>query len=240
MPFTVITVKNVPQSLRGDLTKWMQEIATGVFVGNFNVRIREELWKRVVENVKQGEATLSYYYRNEIGYSFDTINSQREVVDFDGIPLVVFPQETKEKENIKLGFSNASKLKFARNSTPKTKNCSKGNYVVVDIETDGLDENKNKIIEIGAVKIENTLITEFNTLINHTEILPDNIVALTGITNEMLEKEGIAITEALDRFLEFIKDMDIVGYNVDFDIRFLNKELKKQNKDKIKNGFYHV
>ena len=33
MPLTVITVKNAPQALRGDLTKWMQEIATGVYVG---------------------------------------------------------------------------------------------------------------------------------------------------------------------------------------------------------------
>ena len=36
MPFTVITLTNVPNSLRGDLTRWMQEIATGVYVGNFN------------------------------------------------------------------------------------------------------------------------------------------------------------------------------------------------------------
>lgn len=44
MPMTVITLKSVPQSLRGDLTRWMQEIATGVYVGNFNSRIREYLW----------------------------------------------------------------------------------------------------------------------------------------------------------------------------------------------------
>ena len=44
MPFTVITLKSSPSSLRGDLTKWMQEIATGVYVGNFNKKVREELW----------------------------------------------------------------------------------------------------------------------------------------------------------------------------------------------------
>lgn len=44
MPLAVITIKNSPNSLRGDLTKWMQEIATGVYVGNFNSKIREELW----------------------------------------------------------------------------------------------------------------------------------------------------------------------------------------------------
>ena len=47
MPFTVITLKKVPQALRGDLTKWMQEITTGVYIGNFNTKVREKLWKRV-------------------------------------------------------------------------------------------------------------------------------------------------------------------------------------------------
>lgn len=47
MPFTVVTLKSVPPSLRGDLTKWMQEIATGVYIGNFNSKIREKLWNRI-------------------------------------------------------------------------------------------------------------------------------------------------------------------------------------------------
>lgn len=50
MPFTVITLKNTPNSLRGDPSKWMQEIATGVYVGNFNSKIREELWERVIDS----------------------------------------------------------------------------------------------------------------------------------------------------------------------------------------------
>ena len=70
MPLTVITVKNAPMSLKGDLTKWMQEIATGVYIGNFNSRVREKLWLRVKEKIGRGEATLSYYYRNEMRYDF--------------------------------------------------------------------------------------------------------------------------------------------------------------------------
>ena len=46
------------------------------YVGNFNSRIREKLWNRIQANVGEGEATISYYYRNEIGYQFDMINSQ--------------------------------------------------------------------------------------------------------------------------------------------------------------------
>ena len=59
MPMTVITLKSVPQSLRGDLTRWMQEIATGVYVGNFNSRIREYLWNRVKETMGHGEASIA-------------------------------------------------------------------------------------------------------------------------------------------------------------------------------------
>ena len=89
MPFTVITLKNVPPSLRGDLTKWMQEISTGVYVGNFNSRVREYIWKRVCDSAETGEATISYSFRNEIGYNFETLNSGRTVIDCDGIPLVL-------------------------------------------------------------------------------------------------------------------------------------------------------
>ena len=74
MPFTVITLSKVPNSLRGDLSKWLQEVATGVYVGNLNTKVREKLWERVKDNLKDGEATISYYHRNEIGYNFETIN----------------------------------------------------------------------------------------------------------------------------------------------------------------------
>jgi len=53
MVMTVVTLSKVPYSLRGDLSKWMQEIATGVYVGNFNTRIREELWKRIKQGGEQ-------------------------------------------------------------------------------------------------------------------------------------------------------------------------------------------
>ncbi|NMD37348.1 MAG: type I-E CRISPR-associated endoribonuclease Cas2, partial [Christensenellaceae bacterium] len=115
MPLTVITLSNVPKSLKGDLSKWMQEIATGVYVGNFNTKVREKLWERVTANIEEGEATISYYYRNEIGYKFSTVNTKRESVDFDGIPLVMLKNsENFKEENIKLGYSKASKIRKSK------------------------------------------------------------------------------------------------------------------------------
>ena len=55
MPLTVLTLKNVPPSLKGDLTKWMQEIATGVYVGNINTRVREKLWDRSFSRRRGGD-----------------------------------------------------------------------------------------------------------------------------------------------------------------------------------------
>ena len=69
MPFTVITLKKVPDSLRGDLTRWMQEIATGVYVGSYNSKVREYLWKRVIESIGDGEATISYSFDKIYNYT---------------------------------------------------------------------------------------------------------------------------------------------------------------------------
>ena len=133
MPFTVITLKKTPSSLRGDLTKWMQEIDTGVYIGNFNSKVREELWKRVIENVKEGEATICYASRNEIGYDFKTNSKDISIIDFDGIPLVMVDKKEKIKVNdqVKLGYSRASKLRKARQFQKQTKKSP--SYVVIDL-----------------------------------------------------------------------------------------------------------
>ena len=89
MPMTVITLKSVPQSLRGDLTRWMQEIATGVYVGNFNSRIREYLWNRVKETMGHGEASMCFAARNEFGYDFVTENTLRSRFPITGCTMPI-------------------------------------------------------------------------------------------------------------------------------------------------------
>ena len=84
----VITLSKTPASLRGDLTKWCQEIQTGIYVGNVNAKVRDLLWKRVQKNIGQGEATLVYNTNNELGYTFRTTRLDRKIVDCDGIPLL--------------------------------------------------------------------------------------------------------------------------------------------------------
>ena len=241
MPFTVITLKKVPQALRGDLTKWMQEITTGVYIGNFNTKVREKLWKRVKENVKDGEATLSFSYRNELGYQFDTHNTSFSNIDMDGIPLVFIPNENAdEKREIKHGFSNAAKFRNAkRYMVHKTKLDSK-DFVIIDIETDGLDKDKDSIIEIGAVKSVGGRISEFQSLISYEGTLPKHIVAMTGINTNMLKTNGRSEEAVLKDFKDFIGDLDIIGYNVSFDIEFIDIALSKFELEKLKNKRYDL
>lgn len=232
MPFTVITLKRVPPSLRGDLTKWMQEIDTGVYVGNFSARIRDNLWKRVSDAVNDGEATISYTCRNEIGYEFKTLNARRQVIDFDGIPLVRIPADETGTERLKAGFSNAAHQHRAniRNSSVKKKgnedHQKHDSYVVIDIETTGLDETKDRILELGAVRKNADDVTYEHHLVRADIPIPSFVKNLTGITPEILTEQGEDIGKALDAFLNFIGEDTLVGYNISFDIKFINAALE--------------
>lgn len=94
-------------------------------------------------------------------------------------------------------------------------------YVVVDLETTGLNPSENEIIEIGALKIkDNNIVDRFSTMIKPTKHISSGITKLTGITNEMCSTAPL-ITEILPFFLKFIGDTFIVGHNVGFDMRFL-------------------
>lgn len=100
-------------------------------------------------------------------------------------------------------------------------------FVVIDIETTGLNSNPNvgevdHIIEVSAVKIENEKIKEkFSSFCACPIPLPQEIVALTGISNEDL-KNAPVIKQVLCALRDFCKDCEIVGHNVSFDLGFLN------------------
>lgn len=248
MPLTVITVKNVPLSLRGDLTRWMQEIATGVYVGNFNSRIREYLWQRVINTVGQGEASMSFACRNEIGYSFNTYNTSRQIIDYDGIPLVLIPSLAQlENNEIQPGFSNASKFhRWQRKVLPSTTQKEKKeneieslapkqkSIVFLDLETTGLDPLNDQIIEIGAIKIGKDQAVEFHRIVQTDHPVPQAITELTGISQEMV-RAGNPLLDSMHALREFIEDATLIGYNILFDIRFINAAFSKFNIDRIQN-----
>ncbi len=100
-------------------------------------------------------------------------------------------------------------------------------HVVLDIETTGLSSINDKIIEIGAVKIKDGIVTEkYSRLINPEIIIPKKIIKLTGITNEMVFGEK-TINEVLPEFLSFIGNKPIVAHNALFDLGFLKNKSEK-------------
>ena len=96
-------------------------------------------------------------------------------------------------------------------------------YVCIDLETTGLNPKTDRIIEIGAVKVEKGIETEiFESLVNPGRSLEERIIALTGIRNEDLV-EAPTIDEVLPKFLEFVGDSILLGHSVLFDFSFIEK-----------------
>jgi DNA polymerase III epsilon subunit family exonuclease len=98
-------------------------------------------------------------------------------------------------------------------------------FVVVDVETTGLDPHKHQIIEIGAIKVNrdsNNHVT-FQALVKCNGKLPRKISEMTGITADMLEKDGGPLDTAIAEFLEFAGDLRLVAFNAPFDLAFLSK-----------------
>ena len=81
----VVSMTNCPPKLRGDLTKWLMEINTGVYVGQVSARVREALWKRICENIGSGQATMVFSTNNEQHMDFYVHNSSWIPVDLDGM-----------------------------------------------------------------------------------------------------------------------------------------------------------
>jgi CRISPR-associated protein Cas2 len=94
---TVFIFEQVKAGLRGELRKWMLELRTGVFVGSVSARVREILWKKIVERVQEDQQTELHYLGawmvrdapNEQGFLMETIGeTKRELANFDGLWLI--------------------------------------------------------------------------------------------------------------------------------------------------------
>ena len=97
-----------------------------------------------------------------------------------------------------------------------------GDYVVFDIETTGFSPIKNKIIEIGAVKVRNgEIIDRMDEFVNPEVPIPFDIERLTGI-NDAMVMGADTVDKVLPRFLEFVGDAALVAHNASFDVSFIS------------------
>lgn len=217
----------MPASLRGDLTKWCQEIQSGIYVGNVSARIRERLWQRINENIGQGEATLVYNTNNELGYTFRTTRLDKEVIDSDGIPLMksLFQADQERRHGFSKAYKYHQAKKFSRHKETMT------SFIALDLETTGLTPTHNQIISIGAVKKEGRQVESFYRLVKlgTGRKLPSDIAKVTDLNEQLLNTKGVAVKDALIALKYFVKDLPIVGYNLLFDERFLQAAVIKNN-----------
>lgn len=109
-------------------------------------------------------------------------------------------------------------------------------YVVMDIETTGLNPKTDKIIELGAAKVRNgEVVDTFSQYINPGRSLPSRIVELTGICDADLQ-DAPYIEEVMDAFMTFVSDDILLGHNLIFDYSFVKKAAVNQKKVFDKKG----
>ena len=100
-------------------------------------------------------------------------------------------------------------------------------FVVLDVETTGLNTRTDEIIEIGAVRIENGVeVAEFSELINPGRPVPERVVELTGITTAML-RDRPALMDVMPAFAKFCEGAVLVAHNAAFDIAFFRRAFRQ-------------
>jgi CRISPR-associated protein Cas2 len=88
----VIILESVPTSLRGELTRWLIEPHPGVFVGHLSGMVRDRLWEKCCQKVKEGGVLQLWSTNNEQRFTLRTFGAtRRELVDFEGLQLIRLP-----------------------------------------------------------------------------------------------------------------------------------------------------
>lgn len=109
-------------------------------------------------------------------------------------------------------------------------------YIVISIESTGLNPKKDVIVSVGAIVIiDNSILVGdcFEVVIPQYQYLHDN-----GITNDFLiesKQKKLTENEAIQEFIAFIKNATLVGHRINFDIEMLNIALEKMNCGRLKN-----
>lgn len=110
-------------------------------------------------------------------------------------------------------------------------------FVVFDLETTGLDASQHEIIEIAAIRFTKSTNTHdtLQGLVKPKQPVPQKITELTGITQEMLDRDGEQIRDVLGEFKSFVGNLRLVSFNAEFDMAFLQAAAKGNGLRTFKN-----
>lgn len=97
----VIVLENAPPRLRGRLAVWLLEARTGVYIGNYSVKVREMIWRHVEKGLEDGNAVMVWDAPTESGFDLVTLGKNRRIpVEMDGLKLVSFMPEENSSEQV--------------------------------------------------------------------------------------------------------------------------------------------
>ena len=212
----VIMLSDCPPKVRGDLSKWLCEINTGVFVGNVSSRVREEVWQRICENIKSGQATMVFSAPGEQKMDFRVHNTTWEPVDLDGIKLMRRPLPAarksdgaeKEEQRHQGAKSRAEQLYMAERMAKARakKQFQEGLSAMIDM--DQLESQVSKIIgnymnqAMGTMgnAIGQTLETQVSSAM--TQIIGQMTTGLESAMKQMMTNVGTQLQNSLGNAMQ--------------------------------------
>ena len=195
----VITLTSCPPKLRGDLSKWLCEINTGVYVGNLSARVRDGLWLRVCENLDKGKATMVYSSNNEQHLEFCVHNCEWIPTDFDGITLIKRPlAKPTEKENKPEYYSKAGNWYrgISRRKAKLSVLQSQPEVEVTLAESNQCSEEKNESPKI--IDQEKPTISSKKQVTNSYVIIDIETTGLKASEDEIIELAALKIIDGME------------------------------------------
>lgn len=95
----VMILEKVPASARGELTRWLVEVKTGIFVGHVSARVRDKLWEKCCATKKAGGVTQIWSTNTEQRFQMRMSgDTSREIVDYEGLQLIRIPKRKPPSE----------------------------------------------------------------------------------------------------------------------------------------------
>lgn len=91
----IMILEKVPASVRGELSRWLFQVRTGVYVGHVSARVRDKLWEKCVEKRRAGSIFQAWSTNNEQHFAMRLEGeNDREIVNWEGLQLVLVKKES--------------------------------------------------------------------------------------------------------------------------------------------------
>ncbi|ATP59922.1 PolC-type DNA polymerase III [Mesomycoplasma dispar] len=197
------------------------------------VEIAARTWKSTMDGISSAKEYVDHALKNDY--------SAIGIADLDSVQA--FPEfynavkSTKIKPIYGSTFSTYnSKIEKVINSKGENQSLNSAKFVIFDLETTGLSANYNEIIEFGAIVLQNGVeIEKHQFFIKPTVKIPHIITKITGITQQMIDQNGLNPEKAIQRIEKIIENSILVAHNAVFDFNFLQQFFRKQVKKSLKN-----